>query len=68
MKLTDQQKQSITSVLNAALHNSKVVKDQLESLRNPNDKSFKDVKMGHAITEIDEAIKAIEETLEVINA
>ena len=65
--MTDEQKKSVVSVLTAALHNAKIVKDQLESLVNNDDDSFPDFRMDYAITEVDQAIKAIQDALDGIN-
>lgn len=61
--MNDQQKESIKAVLQAALHNAKVVQDQLRSLYNPKDKSFPDYDMRPVAKEMDEAVRAIEEAI-----
>lgn len=66
--MTEQQKQSVLAVLTAALHNTKVVYDQLDSLVNPNDDSFEDFPMEKALKEVSEAVKSIEEAMEELNA
>lgn len=61
--MTDQQRASIKSVLSAALHNAKIVRDQLDSLANPSDESFPDFRLDNAIDEVSEAVVAIEKAL-----
>ena len=61
--MNEQEKQSIRAVLEAALHNAKVVQDQLRSLYNPKDTSFPDFDMRHVVREMDEAAKAIEDAI-----
>lgn len=58
--MNEQEKQSIKAVLEAALHNTLVVQNQLESLVNPKDKSFPDFPMNKAIVQVKEAAEAIE--------
>lgn len=65
--MNEQEKQSIKTVLEAALHNQKVVQDQLSSLYNPKDKSFPDWDMRQTVNrEVAEAIKAIEDALKEV--
>lgn len=61
--MTEQEKQSVRAVLNAALHNISVVLDQLKSLYNPKDASFTDVPMKEAIQQVREAEAAIKQAL-----
>lgn len=65
--MNDQQKQSILAVLNAALHNQRMVQDQLRSLWNPKDKSFPDFDMREVAKEADESAKAIEKAIKDLN-
>ena len=64
--MTDQEKQSIKAVLEAALHNAKVVQDQLRSLYNPKDTSFPDYDMRPVAKEMDEAVKAISDAIKEV--
>ena len=63
MKMTDNERKSITSILTAALHNARIVQDQLESLVNPDDKSFPDFPMDDAVKQVKEAVDAIDKAL-----
>lgn len=65
--MDDQQKQSIIAVLKAALHNQRMVQDQLRSLYNPKDKSFPDFDMRDTAQEVDEAAQAIEKAIRSLN-
>lgn len=64
--MTTNQQNSIKAVLQAALHNAKIVQDQLLSLYNPKDKSFPDWDMRETAKQVDEAVTAIEESLKEI--
>ena len=57
--MEEQQRQSTLAILKAAHHNAKMVQDQLESLVNPKDFSFKDYPMPNTVTQIREAVEAI---------
>ena len=61
--MTQQEKDSIQAVLQAALHNAKMVQDQLRSLYDPKDKSFPDWDMRNVAREMNEAVKAIEDSI-----
>lgn len=61
--MNDQEKQSIVAVLQAALHNQKMVQDQLRSLYNPKDKSFPDYDMRETAKQVQEAVEAIESAI-----
>lgn len=65
--MTEEQKVPIRAVLTSALHNVKLVQDQLESLVNPEDKSFKDFPMTQAVKEVKEAYNSIQEALDTLN-
>lgn len=60
----NQRKEAVRAVLTAALHNAKMVQDQLESLTNPEDKSFDDFPMDDAIQQTSEAVQSIQKALE----
>lgn len=64
--MNEQEKQSIRAVLEAALHNAKLVQDQLRSLYNPKDKSFPDYDMRAVAKEMDEAVEAIEQAIKEV--
>lgn len=58
--MDDQQKQSTIAVLTAALHNAKMVRDQLDSLAD-------DYQMEESLPHMDKAISLIERELEALN-
>lgn len=63
MEITDQEKQSIKAVLEAALHNATMVQDQLASLYDPKDKSFTDFDMRPVVNEMNQAVQAIRDSI-----
>ncbi len=58
--MTERDLISQTAVLNAALHNIRVARNQVESLNNPDDKSFEDLKMKPVYKEFQELEDVIE--------
>lgn len=64
--MNDQQRMSIVAVLQAALHNQKMVQDQLNSLYNPKDKSFPDFDMRETAQQVQEAVDAISNAIKEV--
>ena len=65
--MTERDRTSQIAVLTAALHNINMGRDQIESLNNPDDKSFEDLKMKPVYQQLEEVCKTIKNKIEVLN-
>jgi hypothetical protein len=61
--MNQQQKLAVRAVLEAALHNVKMAKDQVTSLKNPDDDSFPDFEIAGVATNLQKVINAINSEL-----